>query len=296
MPFVSEPGLGALCATASALAWTLTGLLVRALSPTFNSVTVNAIRSTLAGGLVLAWVLSTGGVRELTTMSASAVALLSISVFVAVGIGDTVFFESTRELGLARAMTISMTYPLVSALLAAAFLGEALDVRVAVGSLVTLAGVALTVRAGRHDAPQRPRFLPGVGAATLASLAWAVSVVLLKPTLGEVDAIRAQAVRLPVAAGVLWVTPWAWSPTSPLRRHRAPVLWQLLALGGLTAVGSILFVAGVRHAGVAVATVLSSTAPVFAIPLGLVFLGERVAPAAIVGTILTVVGIGVLEL
>ena len=54
--------------------------------------------------------------------------------------------------------------------------------------------------------------------------------------------------------------------------------------------------AGIRHAGVAVATVLSATAPMFAIPLGLAFLGERLAAAAIVGSIVTVIGIAVLQL
>jgi drug/metabolite transporter (DMT)-like permease len=57
-----------------------------------------------------------------------------------------------------------------------------------------------------------------------------------------------------------------------------------------------LFVAGVRHAGVAVATVLSSTAPIFAIPLGLVFLNERVPAVAAVGAAVTVLGIALLQL
>jgi drug/metabolite transporter (DMT)-like permease len=90
-------------------------------------------------------------------------------------------------------------------------------------------------------------------------------------------------------------TPWAWSARVPVTRHGPDVLWRLLALSGLTAIGSILFVAGVRHAGVAVATVLSSTSPMFAIPLGLLFLGERVSSGAIVGTLLTVAGIAVLQ-
>jgi drug/metabolite transporter (DMT)-like permease len=72
-------------------------------------------------------------------------------------------------------------------------------------------------------------------------------------------------------------------------------LWRLFALGAFSAASSILFVAGVRHAGVAVATVLSSTAPIFALPLGFFFLGERVAPIAVAGIILTIIGIAVLQ-
>ena len=294
---LSESGLGALCAAGSALSWAVTGLLVRSLAPAFNSVTLNAVRSTLGGGLILVWVLATGGLAGLTAMSGKAFMLLAVSVFAAVGLGDTLFFESTRDLGLARAMTVSMSYPLISALLAAVFLGEPLTLQLAAGSVVTLGGLVLTVTTtAPPSAAAHERFWRGVGAATLASLAWAVSVVLLKPSLEEVDAIQAQAVRLPVAAALLWVTPWAWGAGTPLRRHGSDAAWRFLALGGLTAISSIMFVAGIRHAGVAVATVLSSTAPMFAIPLGLAFLGERVAAAAIVGTIVTVIGIAVLRL
>src|SRR5437867_7361250 len=174
---ISESGLGTLCAAGSALSWAVIGLLVRSLSPAFNSVTLNAARSTLGGVFILAWVVTTGGLAELTAMSAQAFVLLAVSVLIAVGVGDTVFFESARELGLARAMTVSMTYPLISALLAGLFLGERLTPRLAAGSVLALAGLALTMRPGfRTGEGSRRRFWVGIGAATLASVAWAVSV------------------------------------------------------------------------------------------------------------------------
>jgi drug/metabolite transporter (DMT)-like permease len=57
-----------------------------------------------------------------------------------------------------------------------------------------------------------------------------------------------------------------------------------------------MFVAGVKHAGVAVASVLSSTAPMFAIALAVVFLGERLTARALLGAAVTVAGIVVLQL
>ena len=296
MNVLSESGLGALCATGSALTWAVIGLLVRSLSTSFNSVTLNAVRSALGAVLILGWVLVTTGPSGLSAISGKNLALLAISVVVAVGIGDTAFFESSRALGLAHAMTLSMSYPLLAALLAGVFLDEQLTARLAIGSVLTLSGLALTVTAptrARGAAPDR--FWLGMGTASLASLAWAVSVILLKPSLGDVDAVHAQAVRLPVAALMLWVTPWAWGVAEPVRRHGASAVWRLLALGALTAISSVMFAAGVRHVGVAVATVLSSTAPVFAVPLGLVFLGERLAPTAVIGTVVAVIGIGVLR-
>lgn len=292
---LSESAWGALCAMTCALSWAVIGLFVRALSASFNSVTLNAARSAVGGAIILAWVLATDGLAALTAMSTTAWILLSASVVMAVGLGDTVFFESARMLGLARAMTVSMTYPLVAALLATLVLGEPLTPRIWLGALLTLSGVALTARSRPVDGGPSSLFWAGVGAATLASLAWAVSVILLKPTLAEVDAVQAQAVRLPVAAALLWATPWTWSAAGSMGRHGARVLWLLLALGVLTAASSILFVAGIRYAGVAVGAVLSSTSPLFAAPLGRLFLGERIAPAAMIGAVVTIAGIAVLQ-
>lgn len=295
MPFLSDAALGALCATGSALTWALINLLVRSLSPAFNSVVINAIRSTVGSVLIVAWIAATDGLGGLTDMSARAVWLLAISVILAVGVGDTIFFESVKWLGLVRAMTVSMVYPLFAALLAALLLGEAPTMQVSVGGLLTLAGLILTVRAKGGAVPAHGRFRLGLAASVVAALAWAVSVILLKPALDEVDAVRSQAIRLPLAAAMLWVTPWAWSVHRPLREQGRAGLWRLFALGTLSTASSILFVAGVRHAGVAVATVLSSTAPIFALPLGFFFLGERVAPIAGAGIILTIIGIAILQ-
>ena len=71
-------------------------------------------------------------------------------------------------------------------------------------------------------------------------------------------------------------------------------LGQLLS--GLTAVSSVMYVLAIKHAAVAVATVLSSTAPLFAVPLGVVFLGERLPPVAMLGAAVAVVGVIVLKL
>jgi len=42
--------------------------------------------------------------------------------------------------------------------------------------------------------------------------------------------------------------------------------------------------------------VLSSTAPLFALPLGLIFLGERVTRSALAGTALAVTGVALIQL
>ena len=288
--------MGAACALASALTWTLSGLLVRRLHDRFSSLALSALRSVLGGGLLLAALALGAGTAGLAGVSPQALGLLAASIVLAVIVGDTVFFESTRSLGLARAMTISMSYPVASAVLAASVLGEPITPAITAGSLLTLGGLALIVLARDGAEPVPERYWPGVRAATFASLAWAVSVVMLRAPLREMDALAAQAIRLPLAGLLLCAMPRVWPAAGALWRAPGRVLGAVLVLGALSALSSILFVAGVKHAGVAVATVLSAASPMFALPLGVLFLGERPRPVAVLGTVVTVAGVAVLQL
>lgn len=295
MDIVVGSGLGALCALASACTWAIITLLVRSLCPPLNAVVVNAIRTTVSGILLLAWIVLGGNADRLLAMSSGAFALLALSIIVATGIGDTVFFETSRRLGLARTMTISMTYPLFAAVMAAAFLGEALTARLAAGAVLVLGGVALIVTSRGTD-PVPDRAWLGVAAALFTAVAWAVSTILVKPPLEHVDVVTAQAIRLPVAGAFLWATPWARGATDRLRDGGSAILWRLAMVSVLTVLSSVLWVTGIKYAGVGIGTVLASTAPMFAIPLGVVFLGERLPRAAILGSVVTVAGIAVLRL
>ncbi len=296
MTLSSDAALGAIAALGSACTWAVTSLLVRRLAPTLTSLMVNALRSVLGGALLLAWVLLRSGSDDLTSVSPQAFLLLVVSIVIAVGVGDTLFFESARRLGIARAMTLSMTYPLIATLMAAATFGEAVTASFLAGSVVTLAGLALIVMARDGHGERDPgQVRAGVTEATIASVAWAVSVIVLKYPLAEMDATSAQAIRLPVGGLLLWATPWAWPAASRVRAGGRSVQATLACLSVLTAVSSVMFVVGVKHAGVAVTTVLSSTAPMFAIPLGMIFLGERLSAAGVLGTVVTVAGIAILQ-
>src|SRR5438309_1575092 len=200
---------GALCALGSAFTWTLLSLIVRALSPYFTTVTINVIRSATGGLLLAAVMLARSGSGRLGELTLEAWGYLTVSTVIAVGLGDTAFFESTKALGMGRAMTISMAYPLIAAGLALVFLGEPITPKLAAGALVTIAGLAVIVAEGAPVADARGGRARGLGLALAAAVAWAVNALLMKPPLREVDPVTAQAVRFPVAAAVLWLTPWA---------------------------------------------------------------------------------------
>jgi len=219
--------VGMLCALGSAMSWSVTSLMVSALTPGIGSFTINAARTTLTAAIVIGWMLLAGGLDTVLTLSIGGLALLAVSIVLAIPIGDTIFFESAQRLGLGRAMTISMSYPVVAASLAALLLGERLSAPIVVGGLLTLAGLGLIVMA-RVEPPGEPRPWRGVVEALLAALAWGVSVVALRVPLDEIDPVSAQAIRLPVGAVMLWVTPWALRGVPALLRGGWPAPAQVL--------------------------------------------------------------------
>jgi len=193
-------------------------------------------------------------------------------------------------------MTISMAYPLIAAGLALVFLGEPITPKLAAGALVTIAGLAVIVAEGAPVADARRGRARGLGLAMAAAVAWAVNALLMKPPLREVDPVTAQAVRFPVAAAVLWLTPWARGTGASVRTHARTTGLSMVLLSVLTATNSVLFMAGLKYSDVGVATVLSSTSPLFALSIGLVVRGERVTWRATVGAALGVAGIALLTL
>jgi drug/metabolite transporter (DMT)-like permease len=291
------PALGAACALASALVWTLIGVVARALAPYFNALSVNMLRSALGGVLLTVVVGAVGRLGTLREVSAEAWVYLGVSVLTAFVIGDTAFFESIKTIGLARAMTISMIYPLIASGLGVWLLGERITPPIAAGAVVTLTGLALIVSerppGGVEPATSSRR---GLGLAFLSAAVWGVSPILLSPAIREVDPVSVQAVRLPFAAFMLWVTPWARGTPGRVRRNLRTVGPLLIALGGLTALSAVMWTAGLKYAGITLTTVLSSTSPLFAIPIGFLVLGERVSGRAVVGILICLAGLAVLSL
>lgn len=67
----------------------------------------------------------------------------------------------------------------------------------------------------------------------------------------------------------------------------------VVALAGVlgTGLGSVLCIYAVEHLGAARTAFLTTSAPVFALPMGVLFLSETISPRILFGTALTIAGI-----
>ena len=294
--YVTEATYGALCALGSAMFWAVTSLLVRRLGAASSMMTINAVRISASGALL--FLLSFAGTarEELLRMSAVTFALVVSSTVLAAGIGDSIFFECARILGLGRAMTLAMTYPLMAAAFAATVLGERVTTQTIVGAVVTLAGLVLIVSVRDAGQGTHKHEALGVALSFFVALTWAASAILMKPAMHDLSPLTAQGVRLPLVAAFLWLMPWSRAGLPRLLAAGRPVVAPLTVLTALTAISSMTWIAGLKYSDVVVATVLSSTSPMFALGLGAMFLGERLSPAAVLGALLTIAGIVVLDI
>ena len=134
------PYLGELAGLLSACAWGATGIIIRAYLGAVPAVAVNTLRNSMsAAAFILVWF----GFSSRAPIPQAAVIFLSASMIVGLVVGDSLYFEALKRIGVARAMPISMGYPVMTSLLAALLLGERLTAMSVIGMLATLVGVYL---------------------------------------------------------------------------------------------------------------------------------------------------------
>ena len=255
---------GDLVALAAAFGWAGTSVTARAMSRHVPAAWYNALRIAVAAVVLLACLPWTLGRADPAGLTLPALALLFGSVFAGFGIGDTAFFESMRRLGVARAMPIAGCHPLVTGLLAVAFLGEPLTGALILGVVVVSAGVWLVttdgVRAARAQPLDQRDFLIGVGLALTAAVGWSVATVMVRPALATIDPILASTLRLPFAAVVMLL---AASRARRLDSRRLELKRPILlgvALGGVvTVVSATLFLWAVALIGAARTAAIASS-------------------------------------
>ena len=153
----------------------------------------------------------------------------------------------------------------------------------------TDAGVVRLPIVGRLPAS----FRLGIVLAIVTGLIWGAGAVWLRSAADGFDATAAGAVRLPVAASLLVLAAVVPAESSLRRRALSPRTIGVLAVSGVLAFGvsSVLFIVALERVGAGQTVVLFSTAPLFALPLGAIFLGERITRWVVAGTVLALIGV-----
>lgn len=292
------PLAGGVSGLGCALIWAATSFLWAAVGREARPVAITAFKAVL-GSLAFTAVVAAGTGRVWpTTVAASTQGLLALSGVIGLAAGDLCFFVALMALGPRRALLLHLLAAPLAALLAAPTLREHIGLAGWLGIGGTLAGVAW-VQAERVPprAPGRsqlPAWL-GVAAGVGGGLGQAVSSLLTKAALREGVALpEVLQIRLVAAAAALLVTGLvsfrlvAWA--APFGRGVTLGRAVLASLGG-TVVGLVLMTHSQGAIPVGLSNALTSTAPLWSVPLAIVLRDERVSARAVLGTVVAVGGV-----
>jgi len=223
-----------------------------------------------------------------------ALAYLVVSVILGAVLGDYFYLTAQERIGVSYAFPIAMSFPIFTYILAIAVgLEETLLSRSA-GILLAVIGVILISKEQGQDedhSVKRNFDKVGVGLALLVAILYATGTILLQIGVEDVSPIDGNFVR--VAFGSV-----AFIPLFLVAKHRGMQIpprrtTKIIAVVGLfgMGLGSLLYVSTVKLVGAAVTSVIGSLSPLFALPISMIFLKERVTRVAMVGVAVTIAGV-----
>jgi drug/metabolite transporter (DMT)-like permease len=182
------------------------------------------------------------------------------------------------------------------------FFGESLSLMEIIGIALTLGGIVWVILEHGNNKSQtiRPSAL-GIVCGVLAAIGQATGLVFSKQGMaGNFSPISGNVIRMLAAAIALWLITFmqreAGKTIQTLKEN--PRGLQLLALAALIGpvIGVSLSLLAVQNTAVGVASVLTSLAPIFMLPIGHFYFKERLGWQAIAGTILAMIGVAILFL
>ncbi len=287
--------IGDLFGLGSAFTWALVSVLLRALQSRTDALSLNAIRSLVAAVLALAAVVATGRAAALNDVPIPTIAFLVASVLAGMGIGDTLYFYSLRLVGVARGLLLSNAYPIYVAIIAALLLGERITVGLLAGTTLVMLGVGLVLIPSRAllvkpESGSGKNERLGVMLAVAAGFFWACATVLVKIGAQEVDGLVAATIRLIAATSALMLASRFSRSGLQLGEYRGKQLLGTAAAGVVGLVSSLTFLLAVQFTGAAKTATLTSTAPLFGVPMSLL-LGEKLTWQTVLGSTVSVAGI-----
>lgn len=287
---------GELAAVAVAVLWSFTSLQFSAAAERIGSLALNAIRITIALGLIAAaHAVFYGGLW--IDLSRDQLLLLSVSGLIGLVLGDFFYFRALMLVGPKRGALMMTLWPAIAAAVAWLWLGETVGPWALAGMSVTLLGIAGSI-AGRRkpvEPESRGRLALGLFFGALAALGQALGFVMAKKGMTRGDELFGSMVRMAAAALAVW--PMAVMGRAKLGealRNRAAI--GFAAGGAFTGpfLGVWLSLYAVMHSTLGISSTIMATTPVLLIPLAAIFRRERPTALEIAGAVVAVAGVALL--
>lgn len=293
------PPVGELAALSAAFLWAASTVLYTRVGARTSPAALNLFKTSVAWLLILLTLHLRGGPLW-PELSAPDLGWLAASAILGLTLGDTAFFVALPRLGPGRTLLIWALVPLFTAALAWPLLGEVLPPSAVLGAALTLAGIVWVLRERSPSGALRPAApLAGVGFALAAVLCQALGSIGAKLGGGSLDPLALTGVRLTFGVLGLLAQVTLQGRLGEVRRlatDRTALGFVLLATLLGTYLGLWLSMAALQLTLVGVAATLTSTTPIFILPLSRIFLKEPLTARSVAGATLAVAGVAVLLL
>jgi drug/metabolite transporter (DMT)-like permease len=300
--------MGELAALSASAVWAVASLMFTRLSKDHGPLVMNYLKCVIAVVFMMLTLSILEGRAWPVDMSSTNIAFLAASGIVGLTIGDTAFFNALTRIGARRALLLMALSPPTTALLAVPFLGEPITLRLAAGMLLTLGGVVWVIlerttpadtesEDSYRKADDRRTLLFGVGFALVAMLCQSAGNILTKLG-GDLDSpLAISVVRLTFGiAGLLVVVAVSGrlaATLEPFKRGRTAAILVVATFLG-TYLGIWLLNAGLKYSYAGIAATLSSTSPIFVLPLAYFVQKEKLSFRSIAGAFVAVSGVAII--
>jgi len=227
---------------------------------------------------------------------------LGLSGIVGLVLGDAFLFQAFFWVGPRLSMLMMSLAPIIAAAVAWIFLGEALSMWQISGIMITLVGVGWVVmEKNKNQPPDKENYLKGILYGLGGAAGQGLGVVLAKLGLdGSFSPISANFIRMFTAmvvilAATLLQKEFKNTINKVITNPKA--LWSIIGgsfSGPFFGVSLSLF--ALQHTSIGVASTLMALPPIFLLPVEKFIFKEKMGWGAIAGTVVAIVGVGVLFL
>ena len=296
--------LGELAALGAAIAWAVSAVLYKGGLSKTEPLQANIMRLGCTSLVLVVFVIAIGKSLVFLGLPANALVLSALSGLIGLGVGDTLYMMSLKQIGVSTAVPLTCTYPLFSLLLALIIQPKTVSSEAVVGAVAIVFGIWLLTKGEATDEAEKREFrVKGAIYALGTAVLWAVSIAMINAavTLPETSTLDGALVLntlrvLSAAISLVTIVPLIRKKSSFIKIQRRSV--ALLTVGGVVALGLgwFLLACSFLYIPEARAVPISSTTPLFAVFSGVIFLRERISIRNVVGVTIIVIGIFILFL
>lgn len=229
---------------------------------------------------------------------------LSLSGVIGFILGDAALFQAFIVIGPRLTMLLFALNPVIASIVAWLFMGETLTGIQILGMALTLAGVSWVLFESNKSSQEKltvKQYLIGILLGITAAAGQAGGSVTAKLGLyGDFPALSGQIIRLIAATLVIWIMAVFSRKVREnfeiLKKEPKALNYMLLASFIGPVLGVFFSLVAIQNTEVGIASTLMSLQPIFMIPIGYFFFKEKVSWKATLGTIVTIIGVGIIFL